>query len=74
MKEKLTELGYRVYPGTANFLSFTGKAGLYEHCLSHNILIRDCSNYRGLGPGTYRVCVRRREENEWLLKVIGSYK
>ena len=72
LRERLTELGYRVLPGTANFLFFTGEAGLYEHCLSHNILIRDCSNYRGLGEGAYRVCVRRREENEWLLKVIGN--
>lgn len=70
--ERLTELGYRVFPGTANFLFFTGEAGLYEHCLSRNILIRDCSNYRGLGAGAYRVCVRRREENQWLLQVIGS--
>lgn len=72
LRERLTELGYRVLPGTANFLFFMGEAGLYEHCLSHNILIRDCSNYRGLGEGAYRVCVRRREENEWLLKVIGN--
>lgn len=74
LKEKLTELGYRVYPGAANFLFFTGAAGLYEHCLSHNILIRDCRNYRGLGVGAYRVCVRRREENAWLLQVIGSFE
>lgn len=73
LRERLTELGYRVYPGAANFLFFLGEAGLYEHCLSHNILIRDCSNYRGLGAGAYRVCVRRREENEWLLKVLGSF-
>lgn len=73
LRERLIKLGYRVVPGTANFLFFTGEAGLYEHCLSHNILVRDCSNYRGLGTGTYRICVRRREENERLLKVIGSF-
>ena len=72
LRERLTELGYRVFPGAANYLFFTGEAGLYEHCLSHNILIRDCSNYRGLSAGAYRVCVRRHEENEWLLKVIGD--
>lgn len=72
--EQLTELGFHVYPGAANFLFFTGKEGLYEHCLSHGILIRDCSNYLGLGAGAYRVCVRRREENEWLLQVIGSFE
>lgn len=72
LRERLTELGYRVFPGAANFLFFTGKEGLYEHCLSHNILIRDCSNYRGLDAGAYRVCVRRREENERLLQAIRS--
>ena len=29
-------------------------------------MIRDCSNYRGLGRGYYRVAVRKREENEEL--------
>lgn len=70
LQERLAELGYHVFPGAANFLFFTGEAGLYEHCLEHNILIRDCSNYRGLGAGAYRVCVRRREENERLLAVL----
>lgn len=73
LRERLTELGYRVLPGAANFLFFMGEPGLNEHCLSHHILIRDCSNYRGLGTGTYRVCVRRRQENERLMKVIGSF-
>ena len=69
---QLEGLGYRAFPGAANFLFFTGKAGLYEHCLSQGILIRDCSNYRGLDAGAYRVCVRRREDNERLLQAIGS--
>lgn len=74
LRERLTGLGYRVLPGAANFLFFLGEAGLYEHCLSHNILIRDCSNYRGLDAGAYRVCVRGREENERLLHVIASFE
>lgn len=72
LRDELAELGYRVLPGAANFLFFTGKAGLYEYCLSHGILIRDCSNYRGLGAGAYRICVRTREENERLLQVLGE--
>lgn len=73
LRKRLTGLGYRVLPGAANFLFFVGESGLYEHCLSHNILIRDCSNYHGLGAGAYRVCVRRREENEWLLRILDAY-
>lgn len=74
LRERLTGLGYRVLPGAANFLFFLGAGGLYGHCLSHNILIRDCSNYHGLDAGAYRVCVRRREENEWLLRVIAGFE
>jgi threonine-phosphate decarboxylase len=68
--EQLQRLGFRVYPGAANYLFFTGQPGLYEHCLSNGILIRDCSNYRGLAPGCYRICVRERSDNEHLLSVI----
>lgn len=74
LRGELERLGLRVVAGAANFLFFTGKAGLYEHCLSHNILIRDCSNYRGLGEGTYRVCVKKREENECLLRAIRGWE
>jgi histidinol-phosphate/aromatic aminotransferase/cobyric acid decarboxylase-like protein len=34
------------------------------------ILIRDCSNYRGLGGGWYRIAVRTHEENEQLLAAM----
>lgn len=71
LRARLEALDYEVVPGAANFLFFTGAPGLCEHCLRHKILIRDCGNYRGLGAGNYRVCVRRREENEALLRVIG---
>lgn len=70
MRKRLEEQGYQVYPGEANFLFFTGKEGLYEHCLRHHILIRDCSNYHGLDKGAYRICVRNRGENERLLAVL----
>lgn len=70
LRGQLTQLGYHVVPGAANFLFFTGKTGLYEHCLSHGILIRDCSNYFGLDAGAYRVCVKKRADNERLLTVL----
>ena len=70
LRGQLARLGYRVFPGTANFLFFTGNMGLYEYCLSHGILIRDCRNYRGLSVGAYRICVKKREDNERLLQVL----
>ena len=34
------------------------------------ILVRDCSNYSGLGPGWFRIGVRTEEENERLLTAV----
>ena len=45
-------------------------ADLFEICVRKNVLIRDCSNYPGLGKGFYRVAVRTHEENEQLIRTI----
>lgn len=76
MRERLQELGLKVYPSAANFLLFrcpgeTGN-GLWKQCADRGILIRDCSNYRGLGPGYYRVCVGLPRENEQLLQTLAA--
>ena len=73
LRERLTELGYHVVSGAANFLFVTGEPGLYERCLAQGILIRECSNYRGLDAGAYRVCVRRHEENLRLLQAVAGH-
>ncbi len=67
---RLTELGFGVLPGDANFLFFTGVPGLYEKLLTRGVLIRDCATYRGLVPGDCRIAVRTRAENEELLKTM----
>lgn len=77
----LRELGYLVYPSEANFLFFEvpwekeekGET-LFAFCMKRKILIRDCSNYRGVKPGSYRVCVRTERENEILLSVLEEAK
>jgi len=67
----LAALGCQVVPGEANFLLF--------HCLDTEldrkleklgILLRNCSNFSGLGPGWYRAVVRTGEENKILLRAI----
>lgn len=68
----LKALGIRVLPGAANFLLFYSAIPLYRLLLQKGILIRDCSNFRGLGEGYYRIAVRSRRENEILLKEIGD--
>ena len=70
LAEQLTRLGFTVLPGDANFLFFSGAPGLQETLLSHGVLIRDCSNYRGLGPGDCRIAVRTRAENGELIQIM----
>jgi threonine-phosphate decarboxylase len=38
--------------------------------LAHNVLIRDCSNYRGLSPDYIRLAVKRPEQNQLLIKIL----
>lgn len=54
----LKKKGYKVYPSDGNYLLFySDNHNLKEEYLKKEILIRDCSNYQGLGPGYYRVRV-----------------
>lgn len=70
LKEKLEKQNIYVYPSKANYLLLKTKLPLYDGLLKRGILIRDCSDFRGLGREYYRVAVKSREENEELLKAI----
>ena len=76
LTDRLTKLGIRVIPGEANFLLIRSspEADLGKRLLDRGILVRDCSNYVGLGPGRgwFRIAVRTREENDALLKAVGE--
>jgi threonine-phosphate decarboxylase len=41
-----------------------------EKLLKKKILIRDCSNYRGLSKGYYRIAVKTHKENEKLISQL----
>ena len=67
----LGDLGLRVLPGEANFLLFFSEnVRLAENLKPRGILIRDCRNFEGLGPGWYRIAVRTAEENSRLLRTL----
>ena len=68
--EGMGKLGFFTFASEANYIFFKGPWNLQEKCLEKGIYIRDCSNYRGLRNGYYRVAVRTGEENEELLKVF----
>ena len=69
MKE-LSARGISVLYGDANYLLLSGVPGLYEKLLERGILVRDCGNYRGLGPGDVRIAVRTHAENAALIAAI----
>lgn len=72
LSDHLTRLGLRVFSGEANFILIYSEKPLYQELLKRGILIRDCENFRGLSKGYYRIAVKRRKENEILLKEIGE--
>lgn len=67
----LRHLGLSPIQPLANYILFSAPCNdLAVRCRRHGILIRDCSNYRGLTLGWYRVAVRTHAENEKLLAVL----
>ncbi|MBU2550880.1 MAG: threonine-phosphate decarboxylase CobD [Proteobacteria bacterium] len=68
--------GIEVFPGAANYLlaklTRTGwtAAELRRRMLRQGILIRDASNFRGLGETFFRVAVRSAEENRRLIESL----
>lgn len=70
--EGLTGLGFRVYPGSANYLSFYDHRpwNLQAQLLDKGFLIRDLSAYRGMRRGHYRIACLAEETNEKLLTAI----
>lgn len=72
LSAQLEKLGMKVYPSKVNYLLFRapGRKKLKEGLLKQGILIRSCANFSGLGEDVYRVCIRRREENEQLIGAL----
>ena len=69
MQTALAAMGCYVCPGEANYLLFYyPDADLAQRLRGYGILLRDCSNYRGLGVGWYRTAIRTAEENDIFLQ------
>ena len=67
---ELRKIGCKVFFSKADFLMFYCEYPLYDALLKRQILIRDCSDYKGLKDGYYRIAVKRHEENRILLDAI----
>lgn len=74
MEKRLREMGFQIFPSMANFMMVYSDIPLYlyERLMERGILIRDCSNFKGLGKGFYRIAIKSREENETLFMAIES--
>lgn len=71
--EALNKLSYlHVYKSQGNYLFFKYTGGLDIKVLleDHGVLIRSCSNYRGLDASYFRVAVKEKALNEELIKLI----
>jgi threonine-phosphate decarboxylase len=62
--------GITPYPGAANFLLVQGPRGMPERLARRGILVRGCEPFYGLGPGFFRIAVRRKEENDRLVRTL----
>jgi threonine-phosphate decarboxylase len=77
-RQLATITGIEVFPSRANFLLLRitkrgcTAASIVYQLARHNILIRDCSNFAGLGKRSIRVAIRRREENRRLIAALAD--
>lgn len=70
--EKLSSLGFKVFPSDANYILFKDSSGkdLKRLLLEKKVLIRSCADYEGLGKEFYRVAVKTRRENRRLIHFL----
>ena len=67
---KLKKIGLKVYDSKANYILVKSHKDIYNELLKDGILIRDCSNYRGLEKGYYRIAVKDNISNEKIIRAI----
>ena len=72
LKSSFDRIGITWYGSSSNFMFFRGPEDLFDRCAAEGILIRDCSNYRGLEPGYFRVSCRMRRDNEKLCGILAG--
>ena len=70
LMDGLKKLGCRVFDSQANYVFFRSPVLLDEPLIEHGIMIRNCSNYAGLGDGYYRAAVRTEQENRIFLEAL----
>lgn len=71
LQSEFSRLGIEYIESSVNYILFyTNCINFKEKIAANGILIRDCSNYKGLSLGYFRVAVRTRKENEKLINAF----
>ena len=70
LSDSLTQLGFKVFKGSANFILFQGENNLYEKLSEQGIMIRRCANFAGLDDSFYRCAVKNHEDNIKFIKAL----
>ena len=74
VSKSLMDMGVRVFPSEANYLLLyleqNSGCGLPDRLAEKGILVRDCSDYVGLGKGYFRIAIRTKTENDRLLSAV----
>lgn len=69
-EKELERIGVRYFPSSVNYMLLKSGYDLFALLQQRNILIRDCSNYKGLKKGFYRTAVKSKEENLLLMQAL----
>ncbi|MCI6560030.1 MAG: aminotransferase class I/II-fold pyridoxal phosphate-dependent enzyme [Ruminococcus sp.] len=70
LSEELKKSGFKVCHSDANFILFYSEHPLNELLIPKKIVLRDCSDFEGLGKGWYRTAVRTHIENVQLINAL----
>jgi threonine-phosphate decarboxylase len=72
MESYLRKAGIEYYPASVNYylLRIPGAREIVRKLRAKGILIRDCSNFRGLDASYVRIAVRSRKENDRMLREL----
>lgn len=70
LMKSLKSLGVKAYLSDCNFILLYSFLDLYSLLLDKGILIRSCKNFIGLNEKYFRVCVKNRQANIYLIESL----
>lgn len=70
LEEQLDRMKISYISSDVNYILMRSEKDLFDGLKRRGILIRDCSDYRGLGKGWYRTAVRTHEDNLHLVRAL----